>query len=175
MIALVKLVHIAAVVVWSAGLVALPCVYMQLAYLRAENPGLNPHGDAVLRLQRAARLAYIGIISPAAFIAIASGIQLTFQRGIVAPWFSVKLMLVAGLVFTHTLAGITLIRLFERPRGHPRWRCLSATSTAFVVAAAIVTLTLAKPTLTDALLPAALSEPGALKHIVARINPWPRP
>jgi protoporphyrinogen IX oxidase len=175
MIALVKLVHITAIVVWSAGLLALPGFYSQLSHLRAERPEIGPHGEAVLRLQRAVRLTYVGIVSPAAFIAVGSGILLIFQQGVVAPWLSLKLALVTGLVITHSLTGITLVRLFEHPNGYPRWRYVGATSAAFATAATIVALTLTKPVLSDALLPAAFSKPGALKPLVESVNPWQRP
>jgi len=175
MIALVKFVHITAVIIWSAGLIALPGFYLQLGKLRADRADVPMHGEAVLRLQRAVRFTYVGIISPAAFIAVASGILLIFQRGILAPWFSLKLALVACLVLAHTLTGVTLVKLFEHTGIYPVWRYLAVTSITLVIAAAIITLTLGKPTLPDALLPAALGEPGALKSIIESINPWQRP
>jgi putative membrane protein len=153
----------------------LPGFHAQLQSLTAARPGVDAHDEAVLRLHRAARLAYVGILSPAAFIAIASGIFLIFQRGVVAPWFSLKLALVTGLVIAHSLAGLTLVRQFERLGHYPTWRYLAATSAALLIAGAIITLTLGKPALTTALLPAGLSEPGALAKIFAPFNPWQRP
>jgi len=175
MIALVKFVHIAAIAVWSAGLIALPAFYRQLATVRAENPEADLHGDAPLRLQRAARLTYVGIVSPAAFIAVATGLLLIFQRDVLAPWFSLKLGLVATLVVAHVLASMKLVRMFDRPGGYPAWRHLTATGTKLVLATAIITLTLTKPMLTDAYLPAVLSEPGGLKSMLECFNPWKRP
>ncbi len=175
MIALIKAIHITAIAIWSAGLIALPGFYMQLGSLRTEVAEIGLHGEAVLRLQRAVRLTYVGIASPAAFIAVASGIILIFQRDVVAPWFSVKLALVAGLVIAHTLSGITLVRIFEEPDSYAKWRYFAATSTTIVIAIAIIALTLAKPSLTAALLPAAWSEPGALRPMLESFNPWKRP
>ena len=175
MIALVKFVHITAVVIWSAGLIALPGFYLQLGKLRAGREDVPMHGEAVLQLQRAVRFIYVGIISPAAFVAVASGILLIFQREIFAQWFALKLALVAGLVLAHTRTGVTLVRVFERVHIYPTWRFLVATSITVVLAVAIIMLTLGKPSLPDAVLPAALSEPGALKRMIEDINPWRRP
>ncbi|MGE8941548.1 CopD family protein [Leptospira interrogans] len=175
MIALTKFVHIAAIAIWSAGLLSLPTIYLQLQYVRMGLPNVAPHSDRVLRLQHVARLTYVGIASPAAFVAIASGTLLIFQRGMVAPWFSLKLALVSALVIIHTITGIALVRLFDRSRTYSSWRYVAATSSVILIAAAIITLTLAKPTLTDGFLPVALSKPGALKPIVESINPWQRP
>ena len=175
MITLIKAIHIAAIAIWSAGLIALPGFSMQLGYLRADTAKIGLHGEAVLRLQRAARLTYVGIASPAAFIAVASGILLIFQLGVIAPWFSFKLALVAGLVVAHALAGVTLVRIFEQPEGYARWRYFAATSMTIIIATAIITLTLAKPSLTSAPLPAAMSEPGALKTMLESFNPWQKP
>ena len=175
MIALTKFIHICAIAIWSAGLLTLPAIYLQLHYVRMELPNTDLHTDRVLRLQRGARLTYVGIASPAAFVAIASGILLIFQSGIVAPWFSIKLAFVSALVIIHTLSGMALVRLFDRSKLYSSWRYVAATSSVIVVAAAIITLTLAKPMLTDDALPAVLSEPGALKPMIESINPWQRP
>ncbi len=175
MIALTKAIHITAIAIWSAGLIALPGFYVHLVSLRAQATEIGLHGEAVLRLQRAARLTYVGIASPAAFIAVASGILLIFQRGVVAPWFSLKLALVAGLVIAHTLSGHTLVRLFEEADGYAKWRYFVATSTTIAIATAIIALTLAKPSTNAAFLPAAWSEPGALKPMLESFNPWKRP
>jgi protoporphyrinogen IX oxidase len=175
MIALVKFVHITAVVIWTAGLIALPGFYLQLGRLRASGAEIPLHDETVLRLQRAVRFTYVGIISPAAFIAVASGTLLMFQRGIVAPWFSMKLALVAGLVLAHTLTGVLLVRLFERPDAYPTWRYVAETGITLTIATAIITLTLSKATIPDELLPAALGQPGALKTLIESISPWQRP
>ena len=175
MIALMKFIHITAIAIWSAGLLSLPTFYLQRRSIDMELPTVDPHSDRILRIQYVARLTYVGIASPAAFIAIASGIVLIFQRGMAEPWFTLKLGLVSGLVIIHTLTGIALVRLFERTNTYPTWRYVFATSTVFVVAAAIITVTLAKPTLTNTLIPTALSTPGALKPIVESVNPWQTP
>lgn len=175
MIALVKFIHIAAIAVWAAGLVSIPTFHRQLGQLRTKRPGTPLPDEDVLQVQRAVRLTYVGIVSPAAFIAVASGIVLVFQRGIAMPWFSLKLSLVVGLVIAHTFAGLTLVRLFEQPAGYPVWRYVGATSSAVALATAIIALTLAKPELSGDFLPSAMHEPGALKRLVESINPWQRP
>ena len=175
MIALVKFIHIAAIAVWAAGLVSIPAFHRQLGLLRTERPDMPLHDEKVQQAQKAVRLTYVGIVSPAAFIAVASGIVLIFQRGIAMPWFSLKLSLVVGLVIAHTFAGLTLVRLFEQSAGYPVWRYVGATSSAVALATAIIALTLAKPELSGDFLPAAMHEPGALKRLVESINPWQRP
>lgn len=175
MIALVKFIHITAVIIWTAGLIALPGFFVQLGKSRAGHANASLYDEAALRIQRAVRFTYVGLISPAAFVAVASGIFLIFQRDMVAPWFSLKLALVAGLVVTHTLTGITLIKVFERRSIYPTWRYLNATGITLVIATAIIVITLGKPTLSGALLPLSLGQPGALKTMVGSLIPWQKP
>lgn len=174
MIALVKFVHIAAIAVWAASLISLPSFYRHLSVLRADPRDGGPDDEALVRAEKAVRFTYVTIASPAAFIAIGSGILLIFQQTVIAPWFGMKLLLVAGLVIAHSFAGLTLIRLSKESGNYPVWRYMGASGVSVVIAIGIVTLTLAKPPLGD-VLPPALSEPGALKSLVESINPWRRP
>jgi uncharacterized membrane protein len=121
------------------------------------------------------KFTYVGVVSPAAFVAVASGTLLVFQSTIVAPWFGLKLALVAGLVIAHSLTGLAVARQSEDWDGHPAWISYGATGVSFLLAAAVIALTLWKPSLPASLLPIALSEPGALKGIFDQINPWHRP
>lgn len=173
MIAFVKFIHITAIAIWAGGLAALPAFYRQIGHLRTV-PNRRLHEDSVLRLQNAMRFAYVGVVSPAAFIAVGSGIVLIFQGGIVAPWFALKLMFVAGLVIAHSFAGLTLARLSEDRGGYPTWRYVGATGASLALAVIVVALSLSKPPLSDTALPAALSEPGALKSLFENLNPWHR-
>ena len=68
---LLKFVHLAAIALWSGGLVALPFLFWQRRTLEA---GLD-----LDRLHRVARLVYVELTSPAAFVAIASGTALIFH------------------------------------------------------------------------------------------------
>lgn len=112
-----KFVHIAAVCVWVAGLVALLLV---LARHR-------PHDDQsrYTRLRLLTQSGYVRLTSPAAVIAIGAGIPLIFLRGPYAPWLYAKLALVGLLCVIHALVGNAIIKLAEA-RGdvqlrRPRW------------------------------------------------------
>lgn len=171
MIALVKFVHIFAIAVWVGGLIALPTFHRYIS--------CHPSGVPIVARDdtkfHAMKFAYVAIISPAAFVAVGSGIILVFQGTVVAPWFAVKLAFVAGLVVAHSIAGLTIAKLSEKNGQYPPWRSLAATLACSVFAVSIVSLTLLKPQLSGAALPSALSEPGALKSLVESINPWQRP
>lgn len=93
MVLWLKFIHLSAIAIWSAGLVCLPglCV--------ARTSTLS--GEALYRLQAAVRYTCVVVVSPAAFVAIASGIALMFARQTFEPWFSIKLTLVAALVLMH--------------------------------------------------------------------------
>ena len=167
MIVALKFAHMAAIVIWAAGLVALPGLYVQRQHVT---------DDATLyRLQRMVRFAYVRVLSPAAFLAVASGIGLIFLRATFEPWFSLKLALVAVLVFIHTLTGLVIIRLFERDEVYPVWRFLAATGVTVATVAAILVVVLAKPELDGGILPDALSEPGALKRLLGGVSAWVTP
>lgn len=164
MIALLKAVHIAAIAVWSAGLLALPSLYIQRRHVRSD--------DELHRLQEMVRFAYIAIVSPFAFVAVASGIALIFAREVFAPWFAAKLALVAVMTFVHVLTGLVVIRLFRKGERYPGWRFVTVTLATGAIVTGILWLVLAKPQM-----PAApdLFRPGALPDLVARINPWATP
>ena len=55
---------IAAIAIWTAGLISLPSLYVQRAHVTSD--------DALYRMQRMTRFAFVALISPAAFIAVTS-------------------------------------------------------------------------------------------------------
>lgn len=162
MIALVTFVHIAAVAVWAAGVVSLPGLYVQRAHARER--------DALLRLQRIVRFAYVAVISPAAFLAVATGTALIFLRQTFEPWFSVKLAFVAGLAILHALTGLVVIRLFREGEIYPVWRFVLATLLSGGIVLAIFFVVLAKPAV-DLAVVDVLAEPGGLKRLYRAFNP----
>lgn len=91
-----KAIHIGAIAFWSAGLIALPFMYRQRA-------GLEDR--ALYRLHAFTRRLYVGVVSPAAFLAIGSGTVLIFLQGTYEAWFSAKLALVAVLAGIHIFRG----------------------------------------------------------------------
>ncbi|MDX3975029.1 CopD family protein [Shinella sp.] len=166
MIALVKFMHIAVISIWAAGVVSLPGLYVQRAHVKDK--------DALLRLQRLVRFAYIAIISPAAFLAIITGTALIFLRQTFEPWFSVKLGFVGALAIVHVLTGLVVIRLFREGEVYPIWRFVTATVLSGGIVIAIFFVVLAKPALDLAVFD-VLAEPGGLKRLYGEFNPWRKP
>lgn len=165
MIATLKLVHIAAVSIWMAGLVSLPGLFFKREQV-AEN-------EEMFRLQRMVRHAYLVLVSPAAFIAIATGTGLIFLREAFEPWLSVKLALVGALVVIHTISGLVIIRLFREGEMYPVWRFIGMTITSLTLVLCVLYLVLAKPVLSMS--PSVLSEPGGLGRLFDGFNPWRKP
>lgn len=160
-----KILHLAAIAVWSAGLVCLPALYARRAHV--------PGRDSKHRLQAMARFLYVAVLSPAAFVAIGSGTALIFVRQSFEPWFSLKLALVGALAAIHVLTGLVIVRLFEAGNAYPVWRSVAVTAATLAVVVAILVVALMKPALPD-LLPQAMAEPGALARLVAGLNPFRR-
>lgn len=160
-----KFIHIAAISVWSAGLICLPGLYVQRAHV--------PNEASLHRLQALVRFAYVAVISPAAFLAVASGTALIFARETFEAWFSLKLALVGVLVTVHILTGLVIIRLFDAGNVYPVWRFAAVTVATVLVVTAILAIVLGRPQFPD-LLPAVLSEPGGLRDLVGRLIPSPR-
>lgn len=161
-----KFLHVSAISIWCAGLVSLPGLYVQRAHIVER--------DAVDRLQNLVRFAYVVLVSPAAFIAIATGIGLIFLRETFEPWFSLKLAFVGVLVFIHAMTGLVIIRLFDDGEIYPVWRFVATTIATAVVVAVILALVLGKPAFPPDILPRALSEPGGLRRIFEGFIPWVR-
>ncbi|RKE77570.1 CopD family protein [Rhizobium sp. AG855] len=166
MIAILKFVHIAAIAIWTAGLISLPSLYVQRAHVTSN--------DSLYRMQRMVRFAYVAMISPAAFIAVSSGIALSFARDVFSPWFSWKLGFVALLAMFHVFSGLVIIRLFKEGEVYPPWRFMLATVSCCAVVAAILVLVLAKEAPVFSL-PRVMGEPGGLKRLLDPFNPWATP
>jgi uncharacterized membrane protein len=153
-----KFAHLAAIAVWSGGLIALPFLFWQR---RALAPGADLN-----RLHRITRLVYVELTSPAAFIAIATGTALIFLQATFVEWFSLKMLLVGIMAMLHVVAGLVLHQLFS-PKGHfGRLSYVSLTTAYVVVIAGILWVVLAKPHLDSAAFAAHLFEPGALSRWV---------
>ena len=149
-----KFVHLAAISIWCAGLICLPGLYAQRHTVESD--------DALYRLQGLVRFAYVTLISPAAFVAIGSGIGLVFVQSTFVEWFSLKMALVGVLAVIHILTGLVIIRLFEKGEMYPAWRFVAVT----------IAVVLAKPPLDFDWVPADWVRPGALRDIVGGFIPW---
>jgi putative membrane protein len=162
----VKFLHIMAISVWAAGLVSLPGLYVQRAHIVRDND--------LFRLQKIVRFSYVRVISPAAFIAIATGTGLIFLQNPFSAWFSMKLAFVGIMVVIHVMTGLVIIRLFNDGEVYPVWRFVSVTIVSGFVVGAIFFLVLARPEAPFAL-PSGWAEPGALKQLISHISPWEIP
>ena len=162
---LLKVVHIAAISCWCAGVLCLPSLYFQRRNVGSENE--------LHRMQEMVRFSYIALVSPLAFIAVASGTALIFTEQTFAPWFAAKLGFVGLLAFFHVLMGLVVIRLFRKGETYPAWRFALATLLTGVVITCILWLVLAKPDIPS--LPDGVFEPGSLPDLIAPINPWATP
>ena len=159
-----KFVHLAAISIWCGGLICLPGLYAQRHAVESD--------DALYRLQGLVRFAYLSLISPAAFVAIGSGVGLIFLQSTFVEWFSLKLAFVGVLVFIHILTGLVIIRLFEKGEMYPAWRFVAVTIVTTLVVFAILAVVLAKPPLDFDWVPADVMRPGALRDIVGNFIPW---
>lgn len=101
MIAWLKFIHVGAIAIWMAGLIGLPGLYVQRTHVADD--------DQLFRLQRMVRFAFLRLVSPDAFVAVATGIGLIFARAVFEPWLSAKLALVGALALIHTLVGLVMI------------------------------------------------------------------
>lgn len=161
----VKGLHLAAIAFWVAGLVCLPGLYVRRTRVRDR--------DAFHRLHALVRFLYVGIVSPAAFLAVASGTALVFLRQTFDVWFFLKLACVSVLVMLHVLAGTVIVGLFRRGHSYPPWRGRLAVTAVLLASGAILLLVLAKPDLAG-LLPAILSESGGLRRLAGELTLLPR-
>ena len=156
MTTLLKFIHLAAIAVWSGGLIALPFLFWQR---RTLEPGIELN-----RLHRIARLVYVDLTSPAAYIAIASGTALIFLQATFAEWFSTKMVLVGLMAMLHVVAGLILVKLFlpNGRLGRPSCVALSIAYAALITA--VVWIVLAKPHIDANQFAAHLFEPGGLRR-----------
>lgn len=105
MIALTKALHIAALSVWCAGLIALPIIL----HVHGRSPAMRTEaGYAEFRLL--SHRTYIALVTPAAVVAIAAGTGLILLEGLRAPWLIAKLAAVVGMVLLHAWFGHVISR-----------------------------------------------------------------
>jgi protoporphyrinogen IX oxidase len=97
-----KLLHIGAVIVWCGALLYLP---LMLASAAAPASAVSP---AMPRLWP--RQVFIGLTTPAALLAIASGTLIFATQGPLAPWLMFKLAFVGLLVLGHGACGLLVLR-----------------------------------------------------------------
>jgi uncharacterized membrane protein len=158
-----KLLHITTLSVWAGGI-----LLMSVLLGQREAAG---EGNALHRLHAFSRFAYVTVISPAAFVAIGSGIALIFAREVFTAWFAVKLLFVGLLVALHVWTGLLVLSVFNENQRFGPWRVGLSLVTLSTIMAVILYLVLDKPEISLDQLPTPLTEPGGLQTLAARFIP----
>ena len=131
--------HIAALLFWTASLLYLPAMIAGGASQFTFIEGGKSRSISV------PSFLFSRIATPAALAAIVAGTGVFILDRTVNPWLIVKLTLVTGLVLIHSAIGLLIIRS-EHAESKPVgvW-CLATGSIAALLTCAIVWLVLAKP------------------------------
>ena len=148
---LFKAVHIAALLIWSGGLIALPLM------LSRHDPAVSLADYRIIR--RSTHIVYTICVTPAAVIAVIAGTWLIFLREAFVPWLYAKLAFVALLVVAHAWVGHIIETMAEEPGEHTPptpWLPIVAVLGPVVV---ILFLVLGKPALGWISFPAWITEP----------------
>jgi protoporphyrinogen IX oxidase len=146
-----KALHILGLIVWCAGLLAMPLMLGQ------HDPAHSQ--DEFGRLRRSTHLTYTMVVTPAAVIAVIAGTWLIFLRETFFPWLYAKLFFVFILVCVHAWVGHVIVTIGEsggqrRPPGP-----LLPLAAMLMPMVAILVLVLAKPELGGIEFPDWLTEP----------------
>lgn len=161
-----KFLHIAALLIWVAGLLYLA------AMLMGHRKVVDQQDFA--RIRMASRHIYMGFVSPAAFLAVGAGAALLFVSDALYPWMFLKLMAVGVLVIAHLQYGYVLTHLATQEARAPAMRVKLIAAAVSVAVLAILVLVLAKPHVSTEFLPEWLTEPGLLTR-PETLPPVPHP
>lgn len=132
-----KAVHIAGLVLWCAGLFALPIM------IARHDPAIGVADYQ--RIRRASHYAYTLAVTPSAVIAVIAGTWLILIREVYEPWLYLKLVFVALLVAFHAWVGHVLVAVAETAGSHRPPSPLLPTGLLSVTILAILLLVLGKP------------------------------
>ncbi|MGU3493716.1 CopD family protein [Xanthobacteraceae bacterium A53D] len=156
MIALLKTLHIAALSIWCAGLLALPLI-LQIYGRREEIRTQAGFSEFRLLVHH----AYTRVVTPAAIVAIVAGTALIPFRGLADTWLMAKLAVVAGMVMVHAWLGHLVVQASEGRGSYRMPPPLLTLPVSIVCMGSILFLVLAKPDLQWLIeaLPQALREP----------------
>ncbi|MBU2032940.1 MAG: CopD family protein [Alphaproteobacteria bacterium] len=160
-----KFVHIAGISVWVAGLLYLAALLLSHRHVRDKQD--------FARVRMGSRFAYMGLVSPAAFVAVGAGGALLFVADALHPWMFVKLAAVGVLVGAHMQYGYVLAHLADEDAKGPTLRILAIGWSVVISAGAILFLVLAKPVIPVGFIPDWLSEPGLLQRPASPVGPPP--
>lgn len=131
--------HISALLFWCAALLYLPVLIVTAASHRNEITS-TPRQHASI-----ARFLFTHVATPAALAAIVSGTVIFIAEDMLALWLIAKLTLVVGLVVTHALLGLLVLRAEHINPGPLRRWCWAFGVILPVLMLTIVWLVLAKP------------------------------
>lgn len=148
---LFKALHIAGLVIWIGGLLALPLM------LTRHDPGVSIGDYRIIR--RSSHLTYTLCVTPAAVVAVIAGTWLVFMREVFTPWLFAKLAIVALLVMAHGWIGHTVAMIGEEPTDHTPPAPWIAVVAVLFLAISILFIVLAKPALDWIVFPEWLREP----------------
>ncbi|MFN3936909.1 MAG: CopD family protein [Gemmobacter sp.] len=152
-VAALKFLHIATMLAWCAGLIALPLL---LAYY-----GRARKQARFAEFRLITHYGYIGFVTPAAAVSIAAGTALIFVAQVYDLWLMAKLVLVSGMTLAHAWLGHLILQSGESGGTYPMPQPLIALFLGLPLMSGVLWLVLAKPDLaplTD-LLPAVVLEP----------------
>jgi protoporphyrinogen IX oxidase len=158
-----KFLHVAGLSLWLGGLLYLPA--MLWAHHKVEDQ------QDFARIRMASRFVYMGLASPAAFVAIGAGAALLFVADALHPWMFLKLAAVGVLVIAHMQYGYVLARLAREEARAPTLRVRLIGLLVLASAAAALWLVLAKPVVGTGFIPDPLLEPGILQRPEDRAPP----
>jgi protoporphyrinogen IX oxidase len=163
MTALMKAIHIVGITFWCAGLLVLPSLYVRRSQWHNQRN--------LSRLHRFTRFVFINLTSPAAFVAIASGLALIFLREVFTAWMVLKLAGIGLLVVVHIWSSYTVIHVFDPGYSFARWQQVAMVASTLLAIGIILYLVLGKPEIEIAL-PQWL-EPGHLQSSGEIMIPMP--
>ena len=150
-ITIVKGLHIAALLLWGAGLIGLPLL---LAEHRRDDGQIEYQ-----QIRRFTHYGYTRLLTPAAVIAVAAGTALLFLRGVFVPWMFAKLALVAGLVALHAWIGNLVVRMGEHNNRRQPSPPLPLVIAGLTLMTGILLLVLGKPDIGTDIVPDWLQSP----------------
>lgn len=151
MIVALKAIHITALIVWCAGLVALPLM------LRRVEPQQGQTTYA--RLRKITHFGYTRLVTPAAVIAVAAGIALIFLRETYTAWMIAKLASVGLLVCVHGFEGHVVLLTGEKIGDYDSPRAALMIVPALLAMMLVLLFVLAKPDFSTDIFPEWLTTP----------------
>lgn len=134
-----KLLHIGAVIAWCGALLCLPLLLASAA----APPGACSPARVLARAWP--RQVFIGIATPAALLAIASGTLIFAMQGPLAPWLMLKLAAVGVLVLGHGACGLLVLRTERGELGGLRRASRAVLALLLASLLAVAWLVLRKP------------------------------